>query len=114
LITHGIGSGTPVFGTFDAIPWATVNAWLAVEMDVNGGTNYVPMGESQLLSVPYALFCSIGYQGPMGIQGPPGGQGLPGADGAKGDKGDQGDKGDPVFRVLQVRTEHQVQMARYG
>ena len=97
LITHGIGSGTPVFGTFDAIPWSTINAWLAVEMDVSGGTNYLPMGESQLLSVPYALFAASGTQGPMGLQGPPGEQGLPGspgADGAKGDKGDKGDQGD--------------------
>jgi len=92
LITHGIGSGTPVVGTFSAISWGTVNAWLEVDMDVNGGTNYSPMGSSQLLSVPYALFAAtgnIGPQGPMGVQGPPGN------DGVKGDQGDKGNTGDP-------------------
>jgi hypothetical protein len=98
LVTHGIGSGIPVVGTFESIAWGTVSAWLEVDMDVNGGTNYSPMGSSQLLSVPYALFAASGNQGPVGPQGPMGVQGLPGADGAKGDqgeKGDKGDKGDP-------------------
>jgi|GEM_PF-798409 len=91
LVTHGIGNGTPVVGSFASISWGTVTAWLEVDMDIDGGTNYSPMGSSQLLSVPYALFAATGNQGP---QGPQGIQGLTGADGAKGDQGDKGDKGD--------------------
>jgi hypothetical protein len=93
LITHGIGTGTPLGGSFESISWGTVNAWLQVDMDINGGTDYLPMGSSQLLSVPYALFAATGNQGPPGPQGPMGVQGVAGADGAKGDKGDQGDPG---------------------
>ncbi len=98
LVTHGIGSGTPVQGTFESISWGSVDAWLVVDLDVNGGTNYITMGASQLLSVPYALFAATGNEGPQGPQGPQGPmgiQGLAGADGAKGDQGDKGDPGEP-------------------
>jgi len=95
LVTHGIGTGTPVSGSFALISWGTVSAWLEVDMDVNGGVNYTPMGQSQLLSVPYALFALTGNQGPKGDPGTPGAQGAPGNDGAKGDTGNKGDKGDP-------------------
>jgi hypothetical protein len=50
-----IGQGTPVLGTFAAINWKTNLKFLKVEMDVAGGTNYVLVGTTQLLSVPYAL-----------------------------------------------------------
>jgi hypothetical protein len=94
LITHGIGNGIPVVGDFSTIAWGNVNAWLEVEMDVNGGTTYAPMGESQLLSVPYALFAATGNQGPQGEPGPQGIPGAPGAMGSKGERGDPGMKGD--------------------
>jgi hypothetical protein len=95
LITHGIGRGTPVTGTFASIPWGSVSAWLLVDMDINGGTNYTPMGASQLLSVPYALFAATGNQGPQGEKGDKGDQGDPGAKGDKGDQGEKGDTGNP-------------------
>lgn len=95
LITHAIGTGSPVTGDFSTISWGTVTAWLEVEMDLDGGTNFSPMGESQLLSVPYALFAATGNQGPKGDPGPMGVPGTPGANGATGDKGDKGDQGDP-------------------
>ena len=57
-------------------------------MDATGGTAYVSMGVSQLLSVPYALYAetsgSAGPTGPAGAdgpQGPTGPQGPAGADG---------------------------------
>lgn len=55
LFTVNVGSGTPVSGTFSAITWSTVTAWMQVDFDPAGGTSYILMGTSQLLSVPYAL-----------------------------------------------------------
>jgi hypothetical protein len=50
-----IGQGTVVSGVFSAINWSTNSKFLKVEMDVAGGTNYVLVGSTQLLSVPYAM-----------------------------------------------------------
>ena len=50
-----IGQGTVTTGTFSTINWATNTKFLKVEMDVAGGSNYVLVGSTQLLSVPYAL-----------------------------------------------------------
>ncbi|MCY1499164.1 hypothetical protein D3C87_58720 [compost metagenome] len=50
-----IGQGTPTTGTFSAINWANNPKFLKVELDIAGGTNYVLVGTTQLLSVPYAL-----------------------------------------------------------
>ena len=55
LFTLGVGNGTVVSGIFSSIPWATITPWLQVEMDPAGGSAYVMMGSSALLSVPYAL-----------------------------------------------------------
>lgn len=51
-----IGQGTPTSGTFSAINWGTNSKFLKVEVDAAGGTNYVLVGTTQLLSVPYALY----------------------------------------------------------
>jgi ABC-type uncharacterized transport system auxiliary subunit len=50
-----IGQGTPTTGAFSTINWGTNSKFLKVEMDAAGGTNYVLVGTTQLLSVPYAL-----------------------------------------------------------
>jgi len=64
VFTINIGTGTPVSGTFAKIDWTKVNTkWLKVEMDASGGTNYVMMGSSQLLSVPYALHSNTSTEG---------------------------------------------------
>jgi hypothetical protein len=51
-----IGQGTPTVGTFSTIKWETNSKFLKLEMDATGGTNYVLVGSTQLLSVPYALY----------------------------------------------------------
>ncbi len=56
LVNLEIGQGTVVFGTFYAIEWESGVYYLEVELDPAGGTTYVPLGTTQLLSVPYALF----------------------------------------------------------
>ena len=50
-----IGQGTLVTGVFSAINWGTNSKFLKVEMDATGGTTYVLVGTTQLLSVPYAM-----------------------------------------------------------
>jgi hypothetical protein len=55
LVNLDLGAGNPISGTFSNINWGTGNYFVKVEIDVNGGTNYLLMGTSQLLSVPYAL-----------------------------------------------------------
>nr|MBC8488244.1 hypothetical protein [Bacteroidota bacterium] len=51
-----IGNGTPVTGDFSTINWAINNKFLEIELDPAGGSSYVSMGTTQLLSVPYALY----------------------------------------------------------
>ena len=50
-----IGQGTIVSGAFNTINWGTNSKFLKVEMDATGGTTYILVGTTQLLSVPYAL-----------------------------------------------------------
>lgn len=86
LVTRLIGQGTVVNGTFSAINWATGNKYLLVELDANGGTNYVSMGTAELVSVPYAFYAAAAGNG-GGATGPTGTAGLPGNDGATGPTG---------------------------
>ncbi len=51
-----IGNGTVVIGTFSSIDWGSGDKFLEVELDPTGSTNYISMGTSQLLSVPYAQY----------------------------------------------------------
>jgi hypothetical protein len=55
LVTLAIGEGTVVSGSFSGINWSTAAHFIKVEVDINGGTAFVDMGTTQLLSVPYAL-----------------------------------------------------------
>lgn len=56
LFTLTIGQGTPTTGTFAGINWGQNSKFLKVEIDVANGTNYVTVGSSQLLAVPYAMY----------------------------------------------------------
>ncbi|MCD4747426.1 MAG: hypothetical protein K8R58_14105, partial [Bacteroidales bacterium] len=56
LVNLEIGNGTPTIGTFTGIDWGSNSKFLEVEIDPAGGSSYVSMGTSELLSVPYALF----------------------------------------------------------
>ncbi len=50
-----IGDGAVFSGLFNGIDWSTNQYFIEVALDANGGSNYVSMGTTQLLSVPYAL-----------------------------------------------------------
>jgi hypothetical protein len=55
LVNLEIGSGTVVGGTFATIDWSAGPYFIETAVDITGGTSYVVMGTSQLMSVPYAL-----------------------------------------------------------
>jgi hypothetical protein len=100
LFTTAIGAGIPTQNTFSAINWSNGQKYLQVELDIAGGTNYIDMGTSQLLSVPFALYAlnsgnggGGGATGPQGVTGPTGPQGATGAQGADGQIGAPGNTG---------------------
>jgi len=51
-----IGQGTPSTGTFSELDWSLGSYYLGIELSSNGTNDYVAMGTTQLLSVPYALY----------------------------------------------------------
>lgn len=55
LVNLEIGNGSNILGNIAAIHWGGNAYFLKTEMDPLGGSSYLPMGISQLLSVPYAL-----------------------------------------------------------
>ncbi len=63
LFTAEIGGGTPIIGTFPGIAWGISPFYLFVEVDGD------PMGVTQLLSVPYALYAKESANGPAGLPG---------------------------------------------
>ncbi len=54
LVNLNIGQGTASTGSFGAINWGTNPKFVKVELDPQGGSNYVNVGVNQLMSVPYA------------------------------------------------------------
>jgi len=55
LVNLKIGEGGPAFGIFSPGGWGVSSHFIRIEIDVTGGENFVHMGTSQLLSVPYAF-----------------------------------------------------------
>lgn len=102
LINVVVGGGSIIQGQFGAINWANGSKFVQMETDITGGINYVDMGTTQLLSVPYAMYAETsgsstpGPQGPTGATGPqgaPGADGINGLDGLNGMPGAQGPAG---------------------
>ena len=56
LFNIAVGTGAVQSGTFSTIDWSNDTYYLRVGLDATGGTNFVTMGSTQLLSVPYALY----------------------------------------------------------
>jgi hypothetical protein len=91
LVNIEIGSGNTT-DDFSTIDWSAGPYFIETAMDATGGTAYVVMGTSQLMSVPYALYAktSGNGQGPVGPQGPAGTDGTNGTNGNDGATGPQG------------------------
>jgi hypothetical protein len=51
-----IGAGAVQSGSMATIDWSNDNYYLKVGMDAAGGANFLTMGTTQLLSVPYAMY----------------------------------------------------------
>ena len=69
LFNIAIGSpgASSVTGSIGAIDWTSGPKFLQVEMDPDGGSAFLNMGTSQLLSVPYALYAASAMPtGPAG------------------------------------------------
>jgi hypothetical protein len=82
------GGGTIVSGVFSSINWGSGPYFFQTEMDATGGTNYLNLGTTQLLSVPYALYAETsGSGGSTGPTGPTGSIGETGATGVTGPTG---------------------------
>jgi hypothetical protein len=58
MFSLNVGQGTVVSGTFASINWATNAKFMQMEMDPAGGSSYIDMGTSQMMSVPYALYAA--------------------------------------------------------
>ena len=56
LFSLDIGVGVPLSGTFSSIDWASGPYYIKIELDETGGTTYLLMDTSQILSVPYAMY----------------------------------------------------------
>jgi hypothetical protein len=57
-VSLAIGQGSILTGVFNTINWGASTFYLGIELNIGNG--YVPMGTSQFLSVPYALFAGNG------------------------------------------------------
>jgi hypothetical protein len=56
LYTLQIGNGTAVLGSMKSVKWETGNKYIQVGIDPSGGSNFIDIGTTQLLSVPYAIY----------------------------------------------------------
>jgi hypothetical protein len=56
LVNLEIGRGLVTSGNFSEISWGDDSYFIKVELDISGGMDYIFMGTSQLLAVPYALY----------------------------------------------------------
>ncbi len=55
VLNLNVGDGIPLTGDFATINWSQT-AFIKVELDITGGTNYTVESTSQILSVPHALY----------------------------------------------------------
>lgn len=83
LFTLVVGQGTVSTGNFSFISWAIGTKWLQIEMDANGGSNYILAGSQQLMTVPYAFYAE--YTNNAGITA---GQGITVSNGVVSNTGD--------------------------
>ncbi len=86
IVNLAVGSLDPT--AFEALDWAGTSFF--VELVVDGS----PLGTTQLLAVPYALYAINGNPGPEGSQGEAGPKGDTGSEGPEGPQGEVGPQGE--------------------
>lgn len=94
LFTLKIGMGLQLSSSsFSAINWASGDKFLEVKIDTLGGNNFISMGTTQMMSVPYALYAKTaggGLTGTTGAAGVTGNTGITGVTGTSGATGSTG------------------------
>lgn len=96
VTTNQFGLVSLVIGATNSLAsvnWGSGSKFLQIEIDVSGNSNFVDMGTTQLMSVPYALFAgnsTAGPAGPTGNTGPTGATGIAGLTGNTGATGATG------------------------
>lgn len=80
----GISTGMGTVSSPSNINWGAGTHFLKIEMDPDGGTNFISVGTVQLMSVPYALYAKTAGNGAAGPTGPTGPSGNSGATGVTG------------------------------
>jgi hypothetical protein len=69
-IAIGSAGADNTTGTISGIDWSSAAKFIQVEIDPEGGSNFINMGAAQLLSVPYALYAGRASTGlPSGTAG---------------------------------------------
>lgn len=53
-----IGRGSSIQGSFSNIDWSSGDKFLKSEIDINGGDNFVEVGTTEFLSVPYSFYAN--------------------------------------------------------
>jgi hypothetical protein len=79
LFSVNIGGGTSS-GPLADVNWGSGAKFTQVELDVSGSSNYIDMGTTQMMSVPYALYAAKvtnSFQMPAGVIFPYGGINVP-------------------------------------
>src|SRR5215204_4903102 len=64
-IAIGSAGANNTTGTISGIDWSTAAKFIQVEIDPDGGSNFINMGAAQLLSVPYALYAASAGAGTL-------------------------------------------------
>lgn len=85
-------------GNLAIVNWGSGSKFLETDVDINNTGTFTPMGTSQLISVPYALYAANSAAGPTGATGtgsvgPMGPTGITGATGITGPAGNPGTNG---------------------
>ncbi|MBR2195242.1 MAG: InlB B-repeat-containing protein [Salinivirgaceae bacterium] len=57
-IQVNVGEGRKVSGSFATVPWSTMKVMMKIEVDPQGGTNYIDLGTIQLQPAPYAMYAT--------------------------------------------------------
>ena len=69
LVNLIIGQGDAIVGDFNSIEWNGQKRILEVKIDVNAGTNFLPLDAQELLFLPFALHRNIIASGNLNIAG---------------------------------------------
>jgi hypothetical protein len=103
LFTLAIGQGTVTTGSFSSVSWSSGLYWLQTELDATGGSSYTTLGNTQLLTVPFAMYAAS--SGTSGVTGPTGPTGTAGTNGTTGATGPTGPTGSGTGTTGQNSTD---------